>query len=139
MASLTRTLASSHILKLKRCTLSVSKELYSFLQPIHFIWNIWYDFIINTHIDNNAMDPTQILWQPPVITILFPRKMSSFLTSIISALVFVASTSNTNIEIGKDDDIYWAIRRIPNTGHRDEKDYVITREDKGSALGQWAY
>ena len=91
------------------------------------------------------MDPTQILWQPPVITILFPRKMSSFLTSIISALVFVASTSNTNIEIGKDDDMCWVIRRDMTLHHfrdrwfSDEKNYVITREDKGSALGQWAY
>jgi len=51
------------------------------------------------------------------------------------------SISTTNIVKGKDD----VIRRDITLHHfrdrwfSDEKNYVITREDKGLALGQWAY
>ena len=41
--------------------------------------------------------------------------MSSFLTSLISALVFMAATSTTNLEIGTDDDMCLAMQRIPKT------------------------
>ena len=41
--------------------------------------------------------------------------MSSFLTSLVSALVFIAATSTTNLEIGTSDDMCLAMQRIPKT------------------------
>ena len=41
--------------------------------------------------------------------------MSSFLTSLVSALVFIAATSTTNLEIGTSDDMCLVMQRIPKT------------------------
>ena len=51
----------------------------------------------------------KLLVAPLVITIL----MSSFLTSLVSALVFIAAASTTDMKIGKDDDICLAMYRMP--------------------------